>query len=115
DERTKKIIGDKFEYVCELKFDGVAVGLTYINGKLDRAVTRGDGIRGDDITSNVRTIRSVPLLLKPGDYPKEFEIRGEIFMPRNSFDKINKDLYERLKEDGFDDSEISDRLLDRKS
>jgi len=112
DERTKKIIGDKFEYVCELKFDGVAVGLTYIDGKLNKAVTRGDGIRGDDITSNVKTIRSVPLSLKPGgDYPHEFEIRGEIFMPRTSFDKINKDIYDQLKEDGFDDDEISERLL----
>src|SRR5688572_24900063 len=87
DQRTRKIIGDKLEYICELKFDGVAVGLTYYKGKLLRAVTRGDGIQGDDITTNVKTIRSIPLTLKPGDYPDEFEIRGEIFMPRPSFEK----------------------------
>ena len=111
DQRTKKIIGNKFEYVCELKFDGVAVGLTYVNGKLDRAVTRGDGNQGDDITVNVKTIPSIPLVLKTGDYPGEFEIRGEIFMPRHSFEKINRELYDQLKEDGYDDDEIADRLL----
>ncbi len=111
DQRTKKIIGNKFEYVCELKFDGVAVGLTYINGILERAVTRGDGIQGDDITINVKTIPSIPLQLKTGDYPREFEIRGEIFMPRSSFEKINRELYEQLKEDGYDEDEIADRLL----
>jgi DNA ligase (NAD+) len=111
DQRTRKIIGDDFEYVCELKFDGVAIGLTYENGVLVRAVTRGDGIRGDDVTVNVRTIRSIPLKLKPGDYPASFEIRGELFMPRESFDKINSELYSQYKEDGFNEEEIAERLL----
>ncbi len=111
DARTRKIIGDKPEYVCELKFDGVAVGLTYRNGKLLQAVTRGDGIQGDDITNNVKTIASIPLVLQPGDYPDEFEIRGEIFMPRSSFDNINNALYDQLKEDGYDENEIAERLL----
>ena len=77
DTRIKKIIEtDQFEYVCELKFDGSSISLTYENGKLVRAVTRGDGVRGDDVTQNVRTIRSVPLQLRGNDFPEEFEIRG---------------------------------------
>ena len=76
------------EFVCELKFDGTAISLTYENGKLLRAVTRGDGESGDDVTANVRTIGSIPLALT-GDYPAEFEIRGEIFMPYASFDRLN--------------------------
>ncbi|MBR3677894.1 MAG: NAD-dependent DNA ligase LigA [Alistipes sp.] len=76
------------EFVCELKFDGTAISLTYENGRLVRAVTRGDGESGDDVTANVRTIGSVPLTLT-GDYPSEFEIRGEIFMPYASFDRLN--------------------------
>ncbi len=76
------------EFVCELKFDGTAISLTYENGRLLRAVTRGDGESGDDVTANVRTIGSVPLTLT-GDYPAEFEIRGEIFMPYASFDRLN--------------------------
>lgn len=111
DDRVRKSLGSDVEYVCELKFDGVAVGLTYINGRLERAVTRGDGIQGDDITNNVRTIRSIPLVLAAGDYPSEFEIRGEIFMPRSTFDHINSKLRVQLLEDGYDESEISDRLL----
>lgn len=111
DNRIKKSLGSSVEYVCELKFDGVAVGLTYSNGKLLRAVTRGDGVQGDDITANVKTIRSIPLVLGQGDYPAEFEIRGEIFMPRPTFNRINHDLTNQLKEDGYDDSEIADRLL----
>ena len=77
------------EYVCELKFDGTAISLSYTNGELQRAVTRGDGEVGDDVTENVRTIRSVPLTLQGEDYPEYFEIRGEIFMPYASFDKLN--------------------------
>jgi len=88
DLRVKKILNEDPEYVCELKFDGIAIGLTYSNGKLLRAVTRGDGVRGDDVTVNVRTIKSIPLQLM-GDYPGEFEIRGEIFMPRGSFNRLN--------------------------
>ncbi|MBQ2373791.1 MAG: NAD-dependent DNA ligase LigA [Alistipes sp.] len=77
------------EYVCELKFDGTAISLCYENGHLLRAITRGDGEVGDDVTENVRTIRSVPLTLQGDDYPTYFEIRGEIFMPYSSFDKLN--------------------------
>lgn len=77
------------EFVCELKFDGTAISLTYEKGGLVRAVTRGDGIQGDDVTANIRTIRTVPLTLRPGDWPDHFEIRGEVLMPYASFDKIN--------------------------
>ena len=82
--------GEEFEIVCELKFDGLSISLTYIDGKLDHAVTRGDGVMGDDVTGNVRTIKSIPLQLDPaGDYPKEFEIRGEVLMPWASFEALN--------------------------
>src|SRR4051812_27528275 len=81
------------EYVCELKFDGLSIGLTYENGELKQAVTRGDGVQGDDVTTNARTIRSIPLKLK-GDHPQSFEIRGEIFMPRPVFDAINSEREE---------------------
>ncbi len=111
DERVRKVTGDDVEYVCELKFDGVAIGLTYREGRLVQAVTRGDGVQGDDITANVKTIKSIPLRLKKGDYPVEFEIRGEIFMPRSSFDRINSEMESQLREDGYDDVEISERLL----
>ena len=84
--------GEEFEIVCELKFDGLSISLTYIDGKLDHAVTRGDGVVGDDVTGNVRTIKSIPLQLDPaGDYPKEFEIRGEVLMPWASFEALNID------------------------
>lgn len=98
DDRVRKILGTGTSYVCELKFDGVAIGLTYENGKLVRAVTRGDGIRGDDVTANVRTIRSIPLRLHAGDYPAEFEIRGEIILPHASFEKINANRTEEGEE-----------------
>jgi len=111
DQRVRKVTGDDVEYVCELKFDGVAIGLTYKNGIIVQALTRGDGVQGDDVTANVKTIRSIPLKLKPGDYPDEFEIRGEIFMPRSSFDSINADIAKQLGEEGYDDAEIADRLL----
>ncbi len=94
DERVKKALNDTYEYVCELKYDGVAIGLTYVNGKLKQAVTRGDGEKGDDVTANVKTIKSIPLKLRGNNYPAEFEIRGEIFMPRNVFDEINKEREE---------------------
>ena len=81
------------DYVCELKFDGLSIGISYENGQLVRAVTRGDGVQGDDVTTNVKTIRSIPLSLH-GTYPSSFEIRGEIFMPRPVFDAINKEREE---------------------
>ena len=89
DTRIRKALGDSAPlYICELKFDGVAIGLTYHHGQLVRAVTRGDGTAGDDVTANVRTIRTIPLSLH-GDYPDEFEIRGEIFMPQSVFAELN--------------------------
>lgn len=87
-DRITKEIGD-VEFVCELKFDGTAISLTYENGALLRAVTRGDGRRGDDVTNNVRTIGTIPLKLRGEGYPKAFEIRGEIYMPYASFDRLN--------------------------
>ena len=81
------------KYVCELKFDGLSIGLNYTNGQLVQAVTRGDGVQGDDVTTNAKTIRSIPLKLK-GNFPSSFEIRGEIFMPRTVFDEINKEREE---------------------
>ena len=93
-DKTTLEVGDA-EFVCELKFDGTAISLTYENGRLHRAVTRGDGSRGDDVTENVRTIRSVPLVLQGNDYPQYFEIRGEIFMPYSSFDRLNKEREEQ--------------------
>lgn len=92
-DRNEKEVGQT-EYVCELKFDGTAISLTYENGRLLRAVTRGDGSRGDDVTANVRTIRSVPLVLNGDDYPDFFEIRGEIFMPYSSFERLNAERAE---------------------
>ena len=91
-DRVKKLIPDeKIEYVCELKFDGVAIGLVYNEGLLVQAVTRGDGVQGDDVTANVKTIKSIPLRLHGNEYPKQFEIRGEIIMPHSIFEKINED------------------------
>ena len=111
DERIKKIIDNDFEYICELKFDGVAIGLTYENGIFQKAVTRGDGVQGDDVTTNVRTIRSIPLKLRGDNFPDEFEIRGEILMPHSSFEKINSTIRKEMEEDGYSGDEISLRLL----
>jgi len=86
--RVKKIVEGKVQYVCELKYDGASISLTYENGILKRAVTRGDGFQGDDVTNNVRTIRSVPLKLK-GEFPEKFDIRGEIVLPYEGFAKMN--------------------------
>ena len=86
--RIKKTIEDDVEFVCELKFDGVSISLTYENGLFVKAVTRGDGTQGDDVTTNIKTIRSIPLRLK-GDYPDFFEMRGEVIMPHSSFNSIN--------------------------
>ena len=91
DERVRKGLREPYEYVCELKYDGVAIGLTYKDGKLWQAVTRGDGSKGDDVTRNVKTIKAIPLVLQAGDYPSEFEIRGEIFMPRKGFEEMNQE------------------------
>ncbi len=89
-ESVRKGLEDEdFEICCEMKYDGLSISLTYIDGKLVRGVTRGDGVHGDDVTANVKTIRSIPLKLNGADYPKEFEIRGEILMPWDVFEKLN--------------------------
>lgn len=93
DQRVRKVVGDRVQYVCELKYDGTSISLTYADGQLVQAVTRGDGVRGDDVTVNVRTIRTVPLRLR-GDYPPEFEIRGEILMPFSVFNMLNQEKAE---------------------
>lgn len=94
DLRIRKVVNVSFDYVCELKFDGASISLTYVDGRLERAVTRGDGEQGDDVTANVKTIRSVPLKLKGNDYPSEFEIRGEIVMPFDVFAALNESRIE---------------------
>lgn len=94
DERVRKAIGDNFEYVCELKFDGLSLSLTYENGKLLRAVTRGDGTKGDDVTTNAKTIQTIPKSLKGNEYPQMFEIRGEVFMHKPAFDRLNAERLE---------------------
>ncbi|NBW29719.1 MAG: NAD-dependent DNA ligase LigA [Flavobacteriales bacterium] len=93
ENRIKKLVDGPIEYVCELKYDGVAIGIKYIDGQLIRALTRGDGEKGEDVTANVRTIQSIPLILK-NDYPKDFEIRGEIFMPHAQFKRLNDERLE---------------------
>lgn len=91
DNRVQKAIGHAVDYVCELKFDGLSISLTYKNGQLAQAITRGDGVQGDDVTKNVKTIRKIPHQLKKGDYPDLFEIRGEIFMHKSAFLRLNKE------------------------
>lgn len=93
DQRVRKLVDEQFQYSCELKFDGTSISLIYENGLLIRAVTRGDGVMGDDVTSNIKTIRSIPLKLK-GDYPTEFEIRGEVLLPFSSFESLNREREE---------------------
>lgn len=125
ENRIQKILGNvPVEYVCELKYDGASISITYENGKLVRAVTRGDGFQGDDVTANVKTIRSVPLSLK-GNYPEKFDIRGEIILPFAGFEKMNQALID-LGEEPYsnprntasgslklqDSAEVSKRPLD---
>ncbi len=91
--------GEPFEVCCEMKYDGLSISLTYEEGRLVRAVTRGDGVQGDDVTANVRTIRSIPLVLPEGkDWPQEFEIRGEVLMPWKSFQRLNEERQEAGQE-----------------
>jgi DNA ligase (NAD+) len=94
DDRVRKSIGSNFEYVCELKFDGLSISLSYENGKLVRAVTRGDGTQGDDVTINARTIQSIPKSIKGNGFPESFDIRGEVFMHRAAFDRLNNERIE---------------------
>ena len=93
-ERVRKGLNEDFELVCELKYDGTSISLTYEDGLLVRAITRGDGEKGDDVTANVKTIRSIPLRLQ-GNFPKSFEIRGEILMPWSVFDELNREREEQ--------------------
>lgn len=87
----KGLAGEDFEVCCEMKYDGLSISLTYVDGRLTQAVTRGDGVQGDDVTANVRTIRAIPLVLPNKGYPHEFEIRGEILMPWTVFERLNKE------------------------
>lgn len=92
--RCQKILGNvDLEFTCELKYDGASISITYENGKLKRALTRGDGFQGDDVTNNIKTIKSIPLVLK-GNYPSKFDIRGEIILPLEGFEKMNQELIE---------------------
>ena len=91
DSVKKGLAGEDFEVCCEMKYDGLSISLTYVDGRLTQAVTRGDGVQGDDVTQNVRTIASIPLVLTGNDYPREFEIRGEILMPWTSFERLNRE------------------------
>jgi len=94
EKRIQKVLGEvPLEYTCELKYDGASISITYENGKLIRAVTRGDGVQGDDVTNNIKTIKSVPLQLK-GNFPDKFDIRGEIILPFVGFEKMNQELIE---------------------
>ena len=94
EKRVQKVLGDvPLEYTCELKYDGASISITYENGKLKRAVTRGDGVQGDDVTNNIKTIKSIPLKLK-GDFPDKFDVRGEIILPFAGFEKMNQELIE---------------------
>lgn len=94
DQRVRKAIGEDFEYVCELKFDGLSISLTYENGKLLRAVTRGDGSKGDDVTNNVKTIRTVPIKVEGKNMPSYFDIRGEVLMHKAAFERLNEERIE---------------------
>lgn len=93
--RVRKALNEDFELCCELKYDGTSISLTYRDGKFVQAVTRGDGVKGDDVTNNVKTIQSIPLVLHGNDYPKEFEIRGEILMPWDVFEALNREREEQ--------------------
>lgn len=94
-ERVRKSLNEDFEICCEIKFDGTSISLTYVDGQLIKAVTRGDGEKGDDVTDNVKTIKTIPLVLHGNDYPPEFEIRGEILLPWSVFDDLNREKEER--------------------
>lgn len=94
-ERTARALGEPFVIVAELKYDGTSISLTYERGRLVRAVTRGDGVKGDDVTANIKTIRSVPLRVLGDDYPESFEIRGEVLLPWVEFDRLNKEREEQ--------------------
>jgi DNA ligase (NAD+) len=93
--RAKKLVPEDMEIVCELKYDGTSISLTYEDGMLVRAITRGDGEQGDDVTANVKTIRTIPLRLQGQDFPKTMEVRGEVLMPWNVFERLNQEREEQ--------------------
>ena len=101
ENRIKKITNEELEYVCELKYDGTSISLRYEKGILVQAITRGDGVQGDDVTANVKTIKSIPLQLMGEGFPDKFEIRGEIIMPFSVFNQLNEERAEN-NEDSFD-------------
>jgi DNA ligase (NAD+) len=112
DRRVRETLHEEeIEYVCELKIDGVAISLLYEKGRLVRAVTRGDGTRGDDVTANVRTVKSIPLTLMGSGWPDSFEMRGEIFMPSPVFLAINEAIRAEMEDKGFHEDEITAKLL----
>jgi len=126
DKRVAKgLDGDAYEYFCEMKFDGVSISLIYEDGILARGITRGDGVQGDDVTNNVKTIRSIPLKVKGNSFPKRFEVRGEVFLSKKVFEQLNKEL-EDIGEEKYanprntasgtlkqqDSSEVAKRKLD---
>jgi DNA ligase (NAD+) len=111
DLRIRKSVNQSFSYVCELKFDGVAIGLQYEQGLFTKAVTRGDGVQGDDVTANIKTIQSIPLKLQGSGFPDRFEIRGEIFMPLKSFESLNKNRRAELEDLGYDEEQIAEKLF----
>jgi len=111
DERIRKTV-DNPVYVCELKFDGVAISLRYENGIFTQGVTRGDGTQGDDVTSNVRTIRDIPLQIKDkNEIPQDFELRGEVYLSKTQFEVLNQEIVEKAKEKGIEEEKIPDLLL----
>ncbi|WP_338813577.1 NAD-dependent DNA ligase LigA [Bernardetia sp. Wsw4-3y2] len=111
DERIRKTV-DNPVYVCELKFDGVAISLRYENGIFTQGVTRGDGTQGDDVTSNVRTIRDIPLKIEnSNDLPTDFELRGEVYLSKTQFEVLNQEIVERAKEKEVEEGKIPDLLL----
>ncbi len=95
DSRIRKMTNRQYEYICELKYDGASISITYRNGHLEKAITRGDGEKGDDVTRNIRTIKSIPVVIKGNNMPEEFIMRGEILMPREVFNRLNE---ERVKD-----------------
>lgn len=111
DARVQKALNAVPEYVAELKIDGVAISLHYENGEFVQAITRGDGTQGDDVTANVRTIRTIPLKLKGQNIPQQLEVRGEIFMPIQVFEALNAQITKDLEEKGFNEEEIFEQLL----
>ncbi len=111
DKRVKKELGNNVEYVCELKIDGTAISLVYENGNLKQAVTRGNGFEGDDVTTNIKTIRSIPLKINCGDLPSRFEVRGEVYMPIASFVALNEERHKELEDKGLSPEEIENQLF----